>query len=276
MEYLDKQEATWQEYTDRIDEYAALPDGLGIPFCRNIVAEIEEKIFDLFIEKYEERLDRLKSYPEDEDWMLLYLSIRDYVLSKMFAFHCSEAEVRRFEEQNSLLKHMTEDMYAKTGEVFRHILDRPLGMDLDDIEIMGTVGYWADDGENVLRMEEDDFYGSDFEHMIPIIESMEGLFCKEIVSCRPHWKADNSQSSAMTDEELWLVDDLDDGTSWAEGHMRHPKLDHILMCYATHVIVSHCRFSIPDFLRMKSFVTNVEVRLQVFSENHDYATFLQK
>ena len=54
----------------------------------------------------------------------------------------------------------------------------------------------------------------------------------------------------MSDRELGLQNELDDGETWAEAGLRHPKLDALCICYATHVVGTHHCFSIPDMLRM--------------------------
>lgn len=38
------------------------------------------------------------------------------------------------------------------------------------------------------------------------------------------------------------------------------------MCYATHAVVTHYLYSIPDFLRMNTFEVKVEVKLQQICE----------
>ncbi len=70
----------------------------------------------------------------------------------------------------------------------------------------------------------------------------------------------------MTDKELGIDNYLDDGVSWAESWLWHPKLEHIVMCYVTHAIVTHNHYSIPDFMRLNDFEIKVEVKLQQFSE----------
>lgn len=183
----------------------------------------------------------------------------------MFRLHCTDTEVRQIEQQNIKLSRLTDDMYTRTAKVFRHDLDNPIGMDLDDIEVTGTLSYWGDDEDNVLRLDDDGFYGSDFGRMVPILAYMDRS-ADGIISCHPKWKTGRTLLSTMTDKELGLEDMMDDGTTWAEGMLRHQKLDHIVMCYATHVLVCDGRFSIPDYIRMKSFTVEIDVRLQKFEE----------
>lgn len=57
----------------------------------------------------------------------------------------------------------------------------------------------------------------------------------------------------MTDEQLQCVDVWDDGVTWAEGHLRRPELEHVIVCHAVHDICTHKPYSIPDLLRLNDF-----------------------
>lgn len=232
---------------------------------RKKVIEAEEMIIEIIDGKYHGITSRVTRNTEDYDLVSSLLETRAYALSSMFRLHCTDTEVRLIEQQNTKLARLTEDMYARTGKVFRHVLDNPIGMDLGDIEVTGTLSYWGDDEDDVLCLGDDVFYGSDFRRMIPIVAHMDRS-TEGIISCHPKWKGDGTLLPTVTDKELGLGDMMDDGTTWAEGLLRHQKLDHIVMCYATHVLVCDGRFSIPDYIRLKSFTVEVDVRLQKFEE----------
>ena len=55
---------------------------------------------------------------------------------------------------------------------------------------------------------------------------------------------------------------MDDGTTWAEAWLRHPKLDHLVICHAVHDICTHKNYSIPDLLRMNTFEVSVDIKIQ--------------
>ena len=59
-----------------------------------------------------------------------------------------------------------------------------------------------------------------------------------------------------------IINDLDDGTTWAEAWLRHPKLDHLIVCHAVHDICTHKNYSIPDLLRMNTFEVSVDIKIQ--------------
>ena len=231
---------------------------------RKKLTEAEANIIEIIDGKYLGTLSRLIRNTEDYDMVLSLLETRAHALSSMFRLHCTDTEVRQIELQNTKLARLTEDIFTRTGKVFRHILDKHIGIDLDDVEMTGTLSYWGDD-DDVLCLEDDGFYGSDFRRMLPIVAHMDRS-ADGIISCHPRWKAGGTLLPMMTDKELGLEDMMDDGTTWAEGLLRHQKLDHIVMCYATHVLVCDGHFSIPDYIRMKSFTVEVDVRLQKFEE----------
>ena len=59
---------------------------------------------------------------------------------------------------------------------------------------------------------------------------------------------------------------MDDGTTWAEGPLRDPKLEHIVVCHALHALCTHMNWSIPDVLRINDFSIEVKLTIQQFSD----------
>ena len=79
------------------------------------------------------------------------------------------------------------------------------------------------------------------------------------VSC--DWSRLKDKSPSATDNDQECSNDLDDGNSWAEGPLVHPKLSQITICYALHALCTHMNWSIPDVLRINDF--SIEVKLTV-------------
>ncbi len=73
----------------------------------------------------------------------------------------------------------------------------------------------------------------------------------EIEECSCDYSPKNTVD--MTDEQLGCVNFLDDGEIWAEGHLHHPELEHLVVCHAVHDICTHKPYSIPDLLRLNDF-----------------------
>lgn len=84
------------------------------------------------------------------------------------------------------------------------------------------------------------------------------------VSC--DWSRLKDKSPSATDKDLECSNDLDDGNSWAEGPLVHPKLSQITICYALHALCTHMNWSIPDVLRINDFSIEVKLTVQQFSD----------
>lgn len=268
MDLFDKLSAESDAFHERMDSYESLPEEERIEKYRAEVKEMEAKVLEIVDGKYDGSLYKFSCSEDDMESAWWWLMSRGYALEKMFTIHCSEAEVKRLENQDAHLFELTKDMFARTAKMYRYILDMPLDQKDDDIDIDGTLRYWGESPQDVLRLEDDDFYGSNFLRMIPIMATVEQELKGDlaIIQCSPHWRKDDGRKSSMTDKELRIENELDDGTTWAEGWLYHPKLDHIVMCYATHAVVTHYLYSIPDFLRMNTFEVKVEVKLQQICE----------
>ena len=140
----------------------------------------------------------------------------------------------------------------------------------DDYEVEGTLSchpeYDKDDSNHhdILRLEEDNYYGSDFAYMAALIceyeEYYNGSFGENIEMCSIQHNSKNTPD--MSDKQLECVNDLEDGTTWAEGWLCHPKLEHICMCHAVHSLVCHHAFSIPDMLRINDFWVEASIKVQ--------------
>lgn len=255
-------------FHERMKSYEALPVEERLEKFRGEIRDAESKILEITGDPYEGYVSKACDSEDKRETVENLLGFREYALSKMFEIHCSDAEVARIESLNAKLYELTQQMFERTGRMYRYILDIPLDEKDDDIEIEGTLRYWSDAKSGILHLEDDDFYGSDFQRMIPIVAFIESECHGDLpfISCSPFWRRDSGHKSSMTDKELGVDNYLDDGVSWAESWLWHPKLEHIVMCYVTHAIVTHNHYSIPDFMRLNDFEIKVEVKLQQFSE----------
>lgn len=255
-------------YMERMEKYEALPVDKRLEKYREEIRGAEKSILKITGDPYDYLLFRKLDSEDKMDTVEHFLGNRRYALEKMFAIHCSDLEVARIEELNSLLLNLSHQMFHRTANFYRHLLTMTVEEKDDDIEVSGTLNYSCDGKGDILRLEDDGFYASDFQRIIPIIEFIEeehrgGL---AIMECYARWRKDCGHSPSMTDRELGLEDTMDDGDTWADGWLFHPRLDHIVICYATHALVTHCNYSIPDFIRLNSFEVRVEMKIQQFSE----------
>ena len=164
------------------------------------------------------------------------LKKRATILNRMFALHCTEGEVCRFEKVNDALLKMTNRFYDEHQHL-RHQLDRLPNMGEPSVgrfALFAQLNYCHDFEEPQLyAMEEDNFYGSRWNEMLEAIDSLS----KPDAHC---WQDDE-------------VNNLDDGQTWAEGPLCIPQLEHVCVCYLAHALCTHLPYSIPDLLRMTTY-----------------------
>jgi len=272
MELWEQLSQENDRFHERMESYENLGVEERLDKFREEIRDAEGRILEITGDPYEGYVFKNCDSEDKRDTVENLLGFRYFAISKMFQIHCNETEVARIESLNEKLLELTQQMFRRTGSFYRYILDMPLEEKDDDIEIEGSLRYWDDWKSGILHLEDDEFYGSDFQRMIPIIAFIEREHHGDlaIVNCSPSWGRDSGHKPSMSDKELGVENTMDDGDTWAEGWLRHPKLDHIVMCYATHAIVTHNDFSIPDFMRLNDFEIKVEMKLQQFSEQDGY------
>ena len=209
--------------------------------------------------KYDAKYEKIKE--------LLY--VRQTLLNELF-FAASD-EFIRLKQVNSLLDELTKKMFHRTVSLYRALLSSYRDKEFDDdYEIEGTlkcnVDYDSEDGSygTVLKLENDEFYGSDFGYMIALINGMQDS--ENIVECHIGYKEMHTLS--MSNEELDCYDHWDDGVSWNEGELNRKELEHICICYAMHAICVHNEYSLPDLLRLNDFWIDALVKCQHFASQN--------
>lgn len=107
---------------------------------------------------------------------------------------------------------------------------------------------WGDGASSVLEIEDDAYYGSDFTRMIVLLAIVDRDYkCYDEIG-QVNLSPRLVDGKVVSDDDI--INDLDDGTTWAEAWLRHPKLDHLVICHAVHDICTHKNYSVPDLLRM--------------------------
>lgn len=199
----------------------------------------------------------------------LLLETRCWILNQMFEIHCTKEEVDQFSFVNDRLFELTKKMYAKTSKVYRQQLNLSVDEEFDDDMFVEAVLHLAvEEEKDILVLPDDSFYTSDFAKMNSIITTFEqeenGLSDIEhiLVEHRPE------HTLEMTDCQLGIFDNLDDGISWQEGCLCIEALNGIKMCHATHDICTHKNYSIPDYLRLNCFWIDVKITVQHISNQN--------
>ena len=111
---------------------------------------------------------------------------RSYILNLLFEIHCTQAEVARMEKINGMLLEMTNRTYHRTVDMMRALMVMKKDDLDDDFELEGKLAPRFDIPYSVLRLEDDDYYGSDFIRII--------LFCKSNFYLLPLQKRNNYES----------------------------------------------------------------------------------
>ena len=192
-------------------------------------------------------------------------------MNSLFEVHCSDEEVRRFTAINDKLYAMTESMYERARMVNDLIKTMPLHEKDDDVEVEAKLKFWEDGAPSVLEIEDDDFYSSDFTRMIVLRSIIDSDYRSydEIERVAIYPKLVNGK---LIPDDTEIKNDMDDGTTWAEAWLRHPKLDHLIVCHAVHDICTHKNYSIPDLLRMNTFEVSIDIKIQQI-EDQDGARY---
>lgn len=193
------------------------------------------------------------------------MSTRGYILHLLFEKHCTPAEVVRLEKVNTLLLDLTNRTYARTASLARKALAIPREELDDDITIEGKLVPEFDLPSSVLRLEDDNYYGSDFVRMAAILQETE-KYEPGMADVRCYPSQIEVFTPNITDKELGCANEMDDGTTWAEAWLRIPPLEHICICYALHALVTHMSWSIPDVLRINDYKIEVTFSVQQFSD----------
>lgn len=188
------------------------------------------------------------------------LGLRSWAMNNLFDNHCTDEEVRRFAAVNAQLYDMTQQMYERTKMLNEFIRNMPIHEKDDDVVVEANLKFWDDGVMSVLELEDDAFYCSDFARMIELLAMVDYKYTHLDYVHQICTSTGIEGGVLKVDDDI--KDDFDDGTTWAEGWLKHPKLDHLVICHAVHDICTHKHYSIPDLLRMNTFEVSVEMKIQ--------------
>lgn len=227
---------------------------------REKVKEIESKIKAIVETSYHRGRHNWRSCAEQREKIDYLLGERSRFLNRMFL--ASPEEVERFESLNSKLIKIADDIRARAANLYEAMLKMPKNADFDEIyEVVGKLEIAGDsqDEEIVVKLPEDEYYGSDFLFMSGILWNMmpDGWahsHCCHIVKFEELGTPDEDPCDSFTYS-------MEDGQSWAECELRHPAFEHIRICYPIHDICTHLPYSIPDLLRINDFKATVSLNI---------------
>ena len=263
-----KENCDWKKCLDRIENKGFDDDDAYSEILEYIreVATVDEK--REVLQNVEQRVKRIVNCDLDYSPFLRYLSenehdvidllmgIRYVVLNEMM-LHPTPAEVERFRYQNDKLFKLTQEYYAQCRNMWRTLFHTPYKV--DDrycYEVEGVSRFEYGDDDAVVKLENDDYYGSDFQYMIHLQDELiykmdsllNGVFGLFVGATEDGYKQINNM--------------LDDGDSWDECSLHKPEFADICVCYAMHALHTHQDYCLPDILRMDDFVVKVHLQYE--------------
>ena len=263
-----KENCDWKKCLDRIENKGFDDDDAYSEILEYIreVATVDEK--REVLQNVEQRVKRIVNCDLDYSPFLRYLSenehdvidllmgIRYVVLNEMM-LHPTPAEVERFRYQNDKLFKLTQEYYAQCRNMWRTLFHTPYKV--DDrycYEVEGVLRFEYGDDDAVVKLENDDYYGSDFQYMIHLQDELmykmdtllNGVFGSFVRATEDGYKQINNM--------------LDDGDSWDECSLHKPEFADICVCYAMHALHTHQDYCLPDILRMDDFVVKVHLQYE--------------
>lgn len=265
-----KENCDWKKCLNRIENKGFDDDDANSDILEYIreVATVDEK--REVLQNVEQRVKRIVNCDLDYSPSLRYLSenehdvidllmgIRYVVLNEMM-LHPTPAEVERFRYQNDKLFKLTQEYYAQCRNMWRTLFHMPYKV--DDrycYEVEGVLRFEYGDDDAVVKLENDDYYGSDFQYMIHLQDELiykykmdsllNGVFGSFVGATEDGYKQINNM--------------LDDGDSWDECSLHKPEFADICVCYAMHALHTHQDYCLPDILRMDDFVVKVHLQYE--------------
>jgi len=188
------------------------------------------------------------------------IRIRQKVLNRMFSLSATAGETDRFKSINSRLHDLTMQMGKKVSKLYRSYLSQEKDGFDDDLMIHGELRADCGERSDCLRLEKDEFYGSDFLKMLVIVCDMAKGAGKYVAWCDANYK--EGHRPEMDDTRLGINGVLDDGQSWTDFPCTVPDTQQTVICYATRQLCGEIGYSVPDYLRINCFWVDVNVTYQ--------------
>ena len=167
------------------------------------------------------------------------------------------------EQVSNKLLDLTQKMYARTHEIYQKTIESNYDPEFDnDVDIESFIRFDMNGEDSVLPMNNDDYYGSNFQEMFFIISLLSHNPWDEYIE---ECSFSTTPSKHIPDMSEYK-DDLNDDQSWYHDSMpAADKLSHLCICHAIYDLNIHKPYSIPDILRMNDFTVEVAVKHQHFA-----------
>ena len=191
------------------------------------------------------------------------LRSRRYCLNMLFRKDPKGLE--HFRKANDLLRTLTDRMYKKGARVYRQYLISGIDEAFDDdFMIDADLRFVYNDGESIAKLDDEEYYGSDFDYMMNVISDLR--YDAPLVGASFSKGFRREDKPEMSDKELELDNDMD-RFCWGELRLLIPELDGIEICHAVNEICVYDNgYSVPDLLRMNDFWCEVKAIYQHFRD----------
>ena len=171
--------------------------------------------------------------------------------------------LEHFRKVNDLLRRLTDRMYKKGARVYRQYLisGKDEAFD-DDFMIDADLRFVYDNEESIAKLDDEEYYGSDFCYMMEIISDLR--YEAPLVGASFSKGFRREDKPGMSDKELELDNDMDI-FCWGELRLSIPEVDGIEICHAVNEICVYDNgYAVPDLLRMNDFRCEVKAIYQHF------------
>lgn len=160
------------------------------------------------------------------------------------AFQLTAENLERLRQVNSHLTNLTRQVYVNEINAEEYYMADSKD---NDYEVESRVRLIFRDVDSVLKLDDDEYYGSNFTLMIKTLTELYIAKGQENIIYARDGK-----------------NNLDDGESWLEEPFFKWKdwLGDIIICYAVHDLTSHKSYSVPDLLRLDSFLCESVITFQ--------------
>lgn len=218
---------------------------------RHIIKNVEKHIKDIA------GTDDFIPHVDKKTWKRLesLINIRRVTLDELM--EPTEEEVKMMSKLNDQLLNLTLQIYSKTFGMWKVLNDA--GLNSNDYCIESAFDFDWNDEYAVKKLNNDDWYGSDFTTMLGILDR----FDQGNITTMKHIHM-LLQNFTMSEEKARkdLIDILDDGDTWTDGALFKPAFKDITICYMLHAVSCHFHYSLADVLRMNNFKINVHAEYE--------------
>lgn len=219
-------------------EIIAIQEQTDTDYLRRYLKQCEGEILRLAYDENDKGMFNISN----EDRILAQAEIRWTLLNRMFELHCSEANLKDLEATNNRLLQRE----AKVLEIHKQRFQQLTAIH-PNYKLSTSLTYCHDaQNSQLIIREDDDFYGSQWNEMIEILDLIHG--------------------AEMTDSLYGCYDNFFD--SYHNGlPLKEPcNIDlvlpqHIPFCYSFCELCNHQYYSIPDIMRMTTYHIRQEVIL---------------